>query len=135
MCTSTCHRPCCVEPFDPTKPVRTRDGRPARIMCTDAKSLYPIKALVETYPGSETVYSYNAHGRSVASTGSPHDLVNTPERVVRYVNIKASDTPLKGENYARAFSRDKDVPCDGAGYSTVKLTFEAGKLVGSEVIR
>lgn len=32
--------------FDPTKPVQTRDGRKARIICTDAKGVLPIIALV-----------------------------------------------------------------------------------------
>lgn len=39
--------------FDPTKPCRTRDGRAVRILATDARSIQPIVALVEAYPGDE----------------------------------------------------------------------------------
>ena len=33
---------------NPSRKVVTRDGRNARIICTDAKALYPIIALVES---------------------------------------------------------------------------------------
>ena len=39
--------------FDPTKPVQTRDGREARIICTDVerKGDWPIVALIKTSDG------------------------------------------------------------------------------------
>ena len=38
---------------NPSRKVITRDGRKARIICTDAKNNYPIVALIETSNGKE----------------------------------------------------------------------------------
>jgi len=37
--------------FDPSKPVQTRDGLPARIICTDAKCDFPIIGLITIMNG------------------------------------------------------------------------------------
>lgn len=66
--------------FDPTKPVQTRDGRPARILATDFKGNFPIVAAVEFCDGTEIVYSYYDDGtmnRSRLQRG--YDLINIPE--------------------------------------------------------
>lgn len=62
-----------MKPFDleaakAGKPVCTRDGRKARIICFDRKLLfkgisYPIIALVEDTAKEETVYGYNEKGK------------------------------------------------------------------------
>ena len=40
------------KPFDPLKPVQTRDGRKARIICTDRKmDGFPILALIPSHSG------------------------------------------------------------------------------------
>lgn len=73
--------------FDPTKPVQTRDGRAARIICTDRKvDGYPILALVTQGNGSEDVLSYRTDGGFFGSKGShPVDLINIPQKV--WVNL------------------------------------------------
>ena len=38
---------------NPSRKVITRDGKNARIICTDAKNNYPIVALIETSNGKE----------------------------------------------------------------------------------
>lgn len=51
--------------FDPTKPVQTRDGKPARILCTDFKSNdhdLPIAAAVMLEYGNEAVCFYTVSG-------------------------------------------------------------------------
>jgi len=67
--------------FDPTKPVQTRDGRPARILCIDARGDLPIIALVGApAPGeSEYVQRYTADGRGYRNALLHHDLINVPE--------------------------------------------------------
>lgn len=74
------------KPFDVTKPVQTRDGRPARIVCTDRKHRDgPILALIP-YPkghpheGQETIKTYYPSGRWVEQFERSDDLVNVPER-------------------------------------------------------
>jgi hypothetical protein len=72
-------------PFDPSKPCTTRDGRSVRILCTDAKSLTPIIALVrDGKHGYEMVCWYNRDGRSLVRE-SPNDLVNVRPRIKREV--------------------------------------------------
>ena len=47
---------------NPARQVVTRDGRPARIICTNAKCKYHVIALVET-DDMEITYNYNAEGK------------------------------------------------------------------------
>ena len=65
--------------FDLSKPFQTRDGRKARIICTDKKGDYPIVALVESN-GSEDVLSYTKkgfyYGDNESYNSCPLDLVN-----------------------------------------------------------
>lgn len=80
--------------FDPTKPVETRDGRKARVLCTDAKQdgLGPILALVSQDDGFESPMFFFADGKFDASRAECGvDLVNAPVReevpgAVRFVD-------------------------------------------------
>ena len=70
--------------FDPTKPVRTRDGKPARIICTDAKSSYPIVALVMlTNENKESVCFYKEDGLYNGIKDHEFDLVNIPKKITK----------------------------------------------------
>lgn len=63
--------------FDPKRPVQTRDGRKARIICTDAKvNEKPIIALVAEYECSEVLRYYWHNGQYFLSTQKEWDLVN-----------------------------------------------------------
>lgn len=60
------------------KPVCTKDGRPARIICFDTKGdIYPIIALVEDN-GLEVTIHYNEEGKSCNDDGD-EDLMMAPE--------------------------------------------------------
>ena len=49
---------------NPSRKVVTRDGRNARVVCTDKKGRYPVAALVEDYNGdSENVFAFTKDGR------------------------------------------------------------------------
>ncbi len=73
--------------FDPTKPVQLRDGREARVLCTDLDYSKPIVAAFYTREGSqELVLPFNKDGSAGGSLGDrPYDLINKP--MVRYINI------------------------------------------------
>lgn len=85
--------------FDPTKPCRTRNGGPARIVCTDRKqSGYPILACIGRF--DETIVSYTAEGTCglYQSSSGEHenmkgvfDLVNIPEKHKGWINITPTD--------------------------------------------
>lgn len=77
--------------FDPTKPVQTRDGKPARIISTDAKAdNYPIVALIADSQGREEAHHFQADGRACRHDQSPLDLLNIPPKkqtLTRWINI------------------------------------------------
>jgi len=68
--------------FDPTKPVQTRDGRPARIICIDVVGDRPILALIkEADDGAELSKHYYKNGIwSGAGHETADDLVNVTEQ-------------------------------------------------------
>lgn len=76
--------------FDPSKPVQTRDGRKARILCTDRKSHNGEKiiALVDDGEGAhETVLFYFYDGRYVKYREDHRDLMNVPDRKSTWENV------------------------------------------------
>lgn len=88
-----------MKPFDleaakAGKPVCTRDGRKARIMSFDRKSLlggkkYLIVALVEDDTKEEIMYSYNEKGKVLVESDIIHeeDLMMLPEKKEGWINI------------------------------------------------
>ena len=70
------------------KPVCTRDGRKARIICFDRKSETPITVLVTEINGIEAVYSYPNNGiwDSPENTNGC-DLMMLPEKKEGWVNV------------------------------------------------
>jgi hypothetical protein len=60
---------------DLTKPVRTRAGHPARVLCADLKSTRPV--VVAVFNGVyEVVREYPADGRYLSPEESSVDLEN-----------------------------------------------------------
>ncbi len=82
--------------FDPTKPVRTRDGKPARILCTDARGDLPIVALVGAPGESEYVQRFTKDGCAYRNVPLPHDLINVPEKRTLdiWVNIYSDEDDI-----------------------------------------
>lgn len=86
-----------LEPFDiqkakQGKPVCTRDGRKARIICFDRKGDYPIIALVEDMYGIEYVKYYTEKGTYVnyddnKTSKNLLDLMMLPEKKEGWVNV------------------------------------------------
>lgn len=68
------------KPFDSTKPVQTRGGRPARIVCRDAAGPFPIIAAVLEPSGSESAKTYAASGLYSRYNASLLDLINVPKK-------------------------------------------------------
>ena len=81
---------------NPSRKVVTRDGRNARIICTDAKDDFPIIALIETTNGSiEFAYKFKKNGRFLDNDSDYHyDLFFAPEKHEGWINVyKAGNTP------------------------------------------
>lgn len=72
---------------DLTKPVQTKGGRRARVICTDAaNSSYPVLVLIADDFGHEDVVRYDSAGYHAGGAGA-WDLINVPAEQVRYINV------------------------------------------------
>ena len=84
-----------LKPFDiqkarEGKPVCTRDGRKARIICFDAKRMHqPIIALITQYNGVEYIETYYSNGcfNDDINSQSDYDLMMLPEKKEGWVNV------------------------------------------------
>ena len=84
---------------NPSMKVVTRDGRKARILCTDAKGQYPIIALVKRKDiDEEYAESYTKDGRYFTMsivTIDDRDLFFATEKHEGWVNIYKAAVPRK----------------------------------------
>ena len=84
-----------LKPFDiqkarEGKPVCTRDGRKARIICFDAKRMHqPIIALITQYNGVEYIETYYSNGcfNDDINSQSDYDLMMLPEKKEGWIVI------------------------------------------------
>ena len=81
-----------LKPFDiqkarEGKPVCTRDGRKARIICFDWKSDTSIVALIMGDNDREEIHSYYKNGKSVRNQEYSCDLMMYPEKKEGWVNV------------------------------------------------
>ena len=74
---------------NPSRKVVTRDGRNARIICTDRRDLnFPIIALIENISGGgEKACSYTKDGRHYTDCSDIFDLFFAPEKHEGWVNL------------------------------------------------
>lgn len=99
--------------FDPTKPVQTRDGRPARVLGTDLETVSgeTIVAAIKSFNG-DAISTFFANGRLLSEGEHRSDLVNIPEKHVRWLAIAGTDpvshlhaTACTSEEDARQYLR------------------------------
>lgn len=80
---------------NPNRKIVTRDGKEARIVCTDKKGRYPIIALSQVLDDDdEEIHSYTKSGKMFMSIDSNADLFFAPEKHEGYINIYRD-----GDNY------------------------------------
>lgn len=72
---------------NPSRRVVTREGRSARIICTDAKGKHPIIALIDGKDGSEVISSFNGDGRAVKCTHYQDDLFFAEQKHEGWINV------------------------------------------------
>ena len=73
---------------NPSRKVVTRDGRKARIICTDMKSTtYPVVALIEDGSGYEQLYTFSKNGEYAVNESSRRDLFFAPEKHTGWINV------------------------------------------------
>lgn len=105
--------------FDPTKPVQTRCGYPARILATDVRGKFPVIAAVEK-GGTETVFQFGLDGDCDETTRL--DLINIPQKHVRWVNVYATraDAVHKSKDLADAYCSHDRIAC-------IRIEFQEGE--------
>jgi hypothetical protein len=112
--------------FDPTKPVQTRDGRPARIVSTNGIApTYPIIAIVIAEDGKDSVDQYTTSGKLWDAQGErSDDLVNVPATITEFVNLGTAYTVQDG-----AVAHNRRFP-------VLKLVREDGtdKVISAEIV-
>ena len=80
---------------NPNKKVITRSGRPARIIYTDKKGMYPVVALIEYNNTYENVFAFTTDGRYSFVETDEKDLFFVTEKKVGWVNVYHEDNRLK----------------------------------------
>ena len=85
---------------NPSRKVVTRDGRPVRILCTDAKAKYPVIGLVLCKDG-EVPNNYTKNGVYLNSVKSDSDIFFAPEKKVAWANLYCTElgTTFSGDFY------------------------------------
>ena len=102
------------------KPVCTRDGRKARIICFDSNGGRPIVALVTECDDEEEIpYKYHCDGfYNCQDIPSDNDLMMLPEKKMGWVNVYKERIYSTKEEAIEA-------TCDGATYiDTIKFSWE-----------
>lgn len=110
---------------NPDRHIVTRDGKDAKIICTNAKGNFPIIALVETYNGNETVLRLKENGRFYNDTEDSRDLFFAPEKKEGWINLfKINSTLTIGEVYNTEEEAKAAVVGSLVYISTVKIEWE-----------
>ena len=115
------------------KPVCTRDGRKARIICFDRRLFYknvsyPILALVECSDGEDNVCGYTEKGKVLIEDSAEYkdDLMMLPEKKEGWVNVYKG---IDGITFSRHPHISKEKAIEEAGslpgrIDTVKVFWE-----------
>ena len=101
--------------------VVTRNGRSARIICTDAKGNYPIVALIEE-GGYDNALSYTKDGKLYVGETNDYDLFFASEKHEGWVNVyRDFDDMMCGS----VFATEEDAKCNAkTAIATVRIEWE-----------
>ena len=120
-----------LKPFDiqnakEGKPVCTRSGRKARIICFDKRINRPIVALIEGDNHEEGLQCYFDNGRCCCDVTSDYDLMMYPEKKEGWVNVYKG---IDGITFSKHPYPSKEEAIKSAGImsnriDTVKISWE-----------
>lgn len=109
---------------NPSRKIITRDGKPVRIICIDAKCNYPIVALV-TQNNYEVTYNFKKDGFATSYGDSNYDLFFAPEKREGYINLFKQ---TNGLNTGFVFNTKEEAEKSAKGLScyitTIKIEWE-----------
>ena len=120
-----------LKPFDiqkarEGKPVCTRDGRKARIICFDRKDNTPIVALIERVDGIEILQCFYNDRKCFHDSTSDNDLMMLPEKKEGWVNVYKG---IDGVTFSKHPYTSKDEAIKKSGIlfgriDTIKVSWE-----------
>ena len=106
---------------NPNRKVVTRNGRSARIICTDAKGNYPIVVLIEE-GGYDNALSYTKDGKLYVGETNDYDLFFASEKHEGWVNVYRD---FDGLMCGSVFATEEDAKCKAkTAIATVKIEWE-----------
>ena len=107
---------------NPNRRIITRDGRKARVICTDRNGMYPVVALVNN--GGEDVYTYNKRG-IYAGRDKELSLFFAPEKHAGWMNVyKTEKGPIGSWVYGSKEEAKINI-CNNQDYiTTCKIEWE-----------
>ena len=113
---------------NPSWKVVTRDGRNARIICTDRRDLnFPIIALIENISGGgEKACSYTKDGRHYTDCPDIFDLFFAPEKRKGWINVYRNNGnhTYAGAVYDSKEDAEKRKVIDESYVTTIKIEWE-----------
>lgn len=111
---------------NPSRKLVTRDGRNARIICTDMKSTtYPVVALIEDGSGYEHLNTFSKNGEYAVSESSRSDLFFAPEKHEGWINLykDMGNRKYTGIYDTKAEAEDSLSP-EGCYLTTIKIEWD-----------
>ena len=112
---------------NPSRKVVTRDGREARIICTDKLGKYPICALIKDGKNEEDFHTYTLDGVFFAAEEDDSDLFFATEKHKGWLNIYRSESGfyLRGNPYKSKEEADEVAKANYKTFcATVKIEWE-----------
>ena len=128
-----------LKPFDiqkarEGKPVCTRDGHKARIICFDKKGAYPIVALVNDYNEEEYIKNYDEFGKKIIGRETGDDLMMLSEKKEGWINVYKRESEYICENecnvstgiavYKSEGEAKRDIDKSAIYINTIKINWE-----------
>lgn len=100
------------QPLDLSRPLQLSDGRPARLLCSDAKGEYPIVVLVSEPGGVDSLFRSSIAGvlKYIENVSLINALVE--HEYWRYFNVYDNGR-ISGVPYMTRVDADIDAPFNG----------------------
>lgn len=113
---------------NPDRKVVTRDGKKVRIICTDAKSIYPVIGLVDNGICGERLISCQKNGRESNDIfESANDLLFVSTKHEGWININMwpdGERDTNGIIYDTELDVPNMSPVGGKRVATIKIEWE-----------